>query len=201
MSITITHYKLTLIPSELNDTFKLEDWGKQNDASIHNLDKFLTDIEEFELHNKTIQVFKNEKDFNKYKSLFNSSEDFINTDYYRIIEDQTDSLDELIASYIFDEKLDLLEQREYNRGINGISVRMITFGKKILEKGFYCELNSQQKIEPNTSISENFKHNYLYSTKQSFDLAYSLMDNKFKENFKKTFIVEFEEGKSFILLN
>ncbi len=199
MSITITHYKFTLTPNELSDTFNLEDWNKKNDATIHNLEKFVTDIEEFELHNKTIQIFKNEKDFNKYKALFNTSEDFINTDYYRIIEEQTDSLDELIEAYIFDEKLDTLERREYNRGINGISVRMITFGKIILKKGFYGDIIGQQKIEIHTNLTDKLKLNYLYSTKQTFDLAYSLIDNKSKEIFKKTFIDTFEAGKSLIL--
>ena len=199
MSITITHYKLTLTPNELSDTFKLEDWEKENDATLQKLEKFVIDIEEFELHHKTIQIFKNEKDFNKYKSLFNTSEDFINTDYYRIIEEQTDSLDELIESFIFDEKLDTLEKREYNRGINGIIVRMITFGKIILKKGFYGDIISQQKIETNSSLTKNVKLNYLYSTKQIFDLAYSTMDQKSKENFKKTFIDTYEEGKSLIL--
>lgn len=199
MSITITHYKLTLTPNELSDTFKLEDWEKENDATLQNLEKFVIDIEEFELHHKTIQIFKNEKDFNKYKSLFNTSEDFINTDYCRIIEEQTDSLDELIESYILDEKLDTLEKREYNRGINGIIVRMITFGKLILKKGFYGDIIGQQKIEPMVNFTEKFKLNYLYSTKQIFDLAYSTMDQKSKENFKKTFIDTYEEGKSLIL--
>jgi len=176
MSITITHYKLTLNPNELSDAFKFEDWEKEHDLANQNLVKLTTDIEEFELHNKTIQVFKNNKDFNKYKSLFNSTEDFINADYYRIIEDQTDSLDELIKSYIFNEKLYLLEQREYNRGINGITVRMITFGKKVPRKGFYANIIGQQKIETNSFLTKNVKLNYLYSTKQTFDFAYSLMD-------------------------
>jgi hypothetical protein len=199
MSITISHYKLTLTQNELSDPFKFEDWEKENDGANQNLEKFATDIEEFELHNKTIQIFKNENDFNKYKSLFNSSEDFINTDYYRIIEDQTYSLDELIESYIFDEKLGLLEQREYNRGINGITVRMITFGKKVSKKGFYADIIGQQKIETSSSLKEKIKLNYLYSTKQTVDFAYSLMDQKSKENFKKTFIDEFEADKSLIL--
>jgi hypothetical protein len=199
MSITITHYKLTLTPNELSDTFKLEDWDKQNDVETDHLEKYETDIDEFELHNKTIQVFKSEKDFNKYKSLFNSTEDFINSDYYRIIEDQTESLDELIESYIFDEKLDLLEQREYNRGINGITVRMITYGKNVSKKGFYADIIGQQKIETSSSLTEKIKLNYLYSTKQTVEFAYSLMDQKSKENFKKIFIDEFEADKSLIL--
>ena len=199
MSITITHYKFTLTPNELSDTFNLEDWNKKNDATIHNLEKFLTEIEGFELHNKTIQIFKNEKDFNKYKALFNTSEDFINTDYNRIIEDQSENINEIISNYITTEKLNLLEQREYNRAINGITVRMITFGKKVSKKGFYADIIGQQKIEINTNLTEKLKLNYLYSTKQTFDLAYSLIDNKSKEIFKKTFIDTFEADKSLIL--
>ena len=194
-SISITHYKLNENPNELNEALKLEDYSY--DSKIHQqFDDFLIDIEEMELNQKTIQVFNTEKDFMKYKALFQSENDFVNDDYYRIIEDKSDDLEKLIVAYIETHNLNTFERIEYNRGINGISVRMITFGKRVIKKGVFCEIVNQQKID-SENIDEQIIHcNYLYTAIQPIELVFSLIDEKSKVSFKKMNLDNFEQGKS-----
>jgi hypothetical protein len=194
-SINLTHYKLNENPNELDEALKLEDYSydSKTNQPFHD---FLIDIEEMELNQKTIQVFKTEKDFMKYKALFQSENDFVNDDYYRIIEDKSDDLEKLISSYIETNNLNTFERIEYNRGINGISVRMITFGKRVLKKGVFCEIVTQQKIDFEKIDDQLIHCNYLYTAIQPIELVFSLIDEKSKVSFKKMYLDNFEQGKS-----
>jgi hypothetical protein len=194
-SINLTHYKLNENPNELDEALKLEDYSydSKTNQSFHD---FLIDIEEMELNQKTIQVFKTEKDFMKYKALFQSENDFVNDDYYRIIEDKSDDLEKLISTNIETNNLNTFERIEYNRGINGISVRMITFGKRVLKKVVFCEIVNQQKIDIEKIDDQIIHCNYLYTTIQPIELVFSLIDEKSKVSFKKMNIDNFEQGKS-----
>lgn len=149
-----------------------------------------------ELNQKTIQVFNTEKDFIKYKALFQSENDFVNPDYYRIIEDKSNDLEKLIGAYIETHNLNTFERIEYNRGINGISVKMITFGKRVIKKGVFCEIVNQLKIDLENIDEQVIAYNYLHTSKQPIELVYSLMDEKNKVNFKKNYLDNFEQGKS-----
>lgn len=194
-SFSLTHYKLTENPNDIDEQLKLEDYSY--DSKIHQqFDDFLIDIEEMELNQKTIQVFNTEKDFMKYKALFQSENDFINPDYYRIIEDKSNDLEKLIGKYIETYNLNTFERIEYNRGINGISVRMITFGKRVIKKGVFCEIVNQLKIDLENIDEQVIAYNYLHTSKQPIELVYSLMDEKNKVNFKKNNLDNFEQGKS-----
>ena len=194
-SISLTHYKLNENPNELNEALKLEDYSY--DSKIHQqFDDFLIDIEEMELNQKTIQVFNTEKDFMKYKALFQSENDFVNDDYYRIIEDKSNDLEKLIGAYIETHNLNTFERIEYNRGINGISVRMITFGKRVIKKGVFCEIVNQLKIDSEKIDDQIIHCNYLYTAIQPIELVFSLIDEKSKVSFKKMNLDNFEQGKS-----
>jgi len=194
-SISVTHYKLNQNPNELDEALKLEDYSY--DSKIHQpFNDFLIDIEEMELNQKTIQVFKTEKDFMKYKALFQSENDFLNNDYYRIIEEKSDDLEKLTSKYIETNNLHTFERIEYNRGINGISVRMITFGKRILKKGIICEIVNQQKIDFEHIDDQVISCNYLYTSIQPIELVFSLIDERSKVSFKKMNLDNFELGKS-----
>lgn len=194
-NISLTHFKLKENPNELDEQLKLEDYSY--DTKIHEQFKdFLIDVEETELNHKTIQVFKTEKDFSKYKALFQSENDFINPDYYRMVEEKLTDLEILIDRYIEINNLNTFERIEYIRGINGISVRMITFGRRVFKKGITCEIVNQQKVEIVIPDDQVIAFNHLHMSKQPIELLYSLIDDKSKEGFKKMNMDNFEEGKS-----
>jgi hypothetical protein len=194
-NINLTHYKIKENPNEFCEPLKLEDYSYDS-KTYQPFHDFLIDIEEMELNQKTIQVFKTEKDFMKYKALFQSENDFVNDDYYRIIEDKSDDLEKLISTNIETNNLNTFERIEYNRGINGINVRMITFGKRVLKKGVFCEIVNQQKIDIEKIDDQIIHFNYLYTTIQPIELVFSLIDEKSKVSFKKMNIDNFEQGKS-----
>ena len=194
-NISLTHFKLKENPNELDEQLKLEDYSY--DTKIHEqFIDFLIDVEETELNQKTIQVFKTEKDFSKYKALFQSENDFINPDYYRMVEEKLTDLEILIDRYIEINNLNTFERIEYIRGINGISVRMITFGRRVFKKGITCEIVNQQKVEIVIPDDQVIAFNHLHMSKQPIELLYSLIDDKSKEGFKKMNMDNFEEGKS-----
>jgi len=199
-TISLTHYKLKENPNEFDEQLKLEDYNY--DSKIHQpFHDFLIDIEEIEFNPKTIQVFKTEKDFLKYKALFQSENDFVNDDYYRIIEDQSDDLEKQTSTYIETNNLNTCERIEYNRGINGISVRMITFGNKVLKKGIICEIVNQQKIDIENIDAQFIFCNYLHTSIQPIELVYSFIDEKKKVNFKKMNLDNFEPSKSIFVFH
>jgi hypothetical protein len=73
---------------------------------------------------------------------------------------------------------------------------MITFGKRVLKKGVFCEIVNQQKID-SENIDEQIIHcNYLYTAIQPIELVFSLIDEKSKVSFKKMNLDNFEQGKS-----
>ena len=194
-NISLTHFKLKENPNELDEQLKLEDYSY--DTKIHEqFIDFLIDVEETELNQKTIQVFKTEKDFSKYKALFQSENDFINPDYYRMVEEKLTDLEILIDRYIEINNLNTFERIEYIRGINGISVRMITFGRRVFKKGITCEIVNQQKVEIVIPDDQVIAFNHLHMSKQPIELLYSLLVDKNKVGFKKMNMDNFEEGKS-----
>ncbi len=199
-NISLTHYKVKENPNELDEPLILEDYSY--DSKIHQpFNNFLIDIEEMELNQKTIQVFKTEKDFMKYKALFQSENDFVNHDYYRIIEDKSEDLEKMISTYIETNNLNTFERIEYNRGINGISVRMITFGKRVLKKGIICEIVNQQKIDIEHIDDQVIACNYLHTSIKPIELVYSLINEKNKVSFKKMNLDNFEPEKSIFVFH
>lgn len=200
MSITITHYKLNNTSTDFNEPWLLEDL--EINSELENvISHYYTNVEVLEPHEKSIQLFETEKDFNKYKAIFLSSSDFSDSNCKRIIEEKVEDITIEIENYIKTEKLNHLNKSDFKRTINGMNVHVITFGTPKLKKGFYVEKISElQKVE-NFNLNDKIKNNSLYVNKVHFELTYSLLNNNHKEIFKKDFLNKFEEGKSLLQIN
>lgn len=207
MGLDVTHVKLTREPIEKGDYYLLDEWESCCNVPLKHYEKFITDVEVFDF-DKTIAIFNNEADLEQLKrnNLFNEQS------CMKIFIGKIDErLKKQVKSYIAREGLDKLEMLQLGTEVQNVKYHDISFGKKIMRKGFYLKVIGTQRKGMDPYFYKEFKRFLLYGKKEDFELAYSCVGNKFfletfgkeevqqmRNNFRKNFIDNYVFGESLL---
>ena len=208
MGLDITHYKLSHSPNDEGNQLTVEDWDSICNVPLEHFSKYINDIWEYDF-DKTIAIVKDEQTLEKLKM----DETFSEMDYMAVFIGTIDNkLRTDLATFIKNEKLDKLENSGFTVESNGIKYSELSFGERVIKKGFYYDEVGYQRQVMNKLFYDTFRTNiFLWGEKKDFDLAYECVGgdyykdcwsqealDRLKANFKTTFVDKFVFGQSIL---
>ena len=169
MGLDITHYKLSHSPNDEGNQLSIEDWGSICNVPLEYFSKYITDVWEYDF-DKTIAIVKDEQTLEKLKM----DETFSEMDYMAVFIGTIDNkLRTDLATFIKNEKLDNLEKSRFTIESNGIKYSELSFGERVIKKGFYYDEVGYQRQGMNKLFYDTFRTNiFLWGEKKDFDLAF-----------------------------
>lgn len=208
MGLDITHYKLSHSPNDEGNQLTVEDWDSICNVPLEHFSKYINDIWEYDF-DKTIVIVENEQVLENLKKC----EFFNEMDYMAFFVGSRDNkMRTDLARFIKNEKLDKLEKSGFTVESNGIKYSELSFGERVIKKGFYYDEVGYQRQGMNKLFYDTFRTNiFLWGEKKDFDLAYECVGGDYykdswsqealdslRANFKANFVDKFVFGQSIL---
>ena len=210
MGLDITHYKFSHLPNDEGRQLTIEDWDLECNVSLQFYSKFITDVWEYDF-NKTIVIVENEQVLENLKKC----EFFNDMNYMEVfVGSLKGKMRTDLASYIKNEKLDKLERSGFKIKHDGIEYSEISFGERVIKKGFFYDEVGSQRKGMNNLFYDTFKKYLFWGEKKDFDLAFECVGgdyykdcwsqealDRLKANFKANFVDKFVFGQSILCVS
>lgn len=208
MGLDIAHYKLSHSPNDEGNQLTVGDWDSICNVPLEHFSKYITDVWEYDF-DKTIAIVKDEQTLEKLKT----NKTFSEMEYMAVFIGSIDNkLETDLATFIKNEKLDKLEKSGLTIESNGIKYSELSFGERVIKKGFYYDEVGYQRQGMNKLFYDTFRTNiFLWGEKKDFDLAYECVGgdyykdswsqealDRLKANFKTSFVDKFVFGQSIL---
>lgn len=211
MGLDVTHYMFSHSPNDEGRQLTIEDWDLDCNVSLQYFSKYITDVWEYDF-DKTIALVKDEQTLEKLRK----DQLFDEMGYMAVFVGTTDNkLRTNLATFIKNEKLDKLEKSGFTIESNGIKYSELSFGERVIKKGFYYDEVGYQRQGMNKLFYDTFRTNiFLWGEKKDFDLAFKCVGgdyykdswsiealDRLKANFKTNFVDKFVFGQSILCVS
>lgn len=204
------HYMFSLSPNDKGNQCTIEDWDLDCNVSLKHYSKYITDIWEYDF-DKAIAIVKNEQVLEALKKC----KTFDEMNYMAVFVGSQDSkMRTNLASYIKNEKLDKLEKSGFKIKHDGIEYREISFGERVIKKGFFYDEVGYQRKGMNNLFYDTFKKYLFWGERKDFDLAFECVEDDYyidylgqevdteaKAQFKTDFVDKFVFGQSILCVS